>query len=647
MLLYCLKQSCSPLCPLSNSRSKCDQEEPHCGQCTKRQLQCPGYRNLVDLMFRDESEHVIEKATTYRKRSGPRQPSPNPNSPSSSDESSSPAVSTPLDWKEAHAQSQFPPTRARRRKACALGTQSWLGQKQQELIKSKKSSILFDPELFLPCDSVDSFHERGMAFFFSRHVAKLDAGYQSYDFIYEVWKPPTNPNPHNQDSIAAAVVAIGLAGLSKVTRSIEMMNMARRSYGAALKLTTTALSDPVEAVKDSTLLSVLLLGTYEVVSGSTPQTMEAWQKHVDGAAALASLRGTDQFKTTAGCKMFQMLCYSVLLSCMRSDIPAPTVIEELRNKSLEMGKLDNTNKALIDHMFKTTHVRHQIKTGILTDRNEIVSTLENCDAEWARMASLLPDMWRYRNITLRAADPAAMHRNCHVYPGMIAAITWNGIRSTRMLLQEAIIQQLCRDVSDESYLSSSDQQLLVKAIKSHNTLSDAIIASVPQFFGVVKWEDFVGSSGEDLSPASATSDPSIPDVPPPSSNSSEPIVTPHEEVAGRKEQSAVAVLPSLFEKRDRPIGELWHNAERIMTLAATCTSILWPLYNIGISPNCCPPKRQYVYHRLVAIYEETGLENALEIAEIVRQKMTEYRTQKCKSTISAAMTEVQSVSLDI
>ncbi|KAJ3478202.1 hypothetical protein NLG97_g8642 [Lecanicillium saksenae] len=599
-------------------------------------------------MFRDESEHVIEKANTYRKRSDPRKQSPSPASPCSSDEYASPAPSTtPLNWKEAQTGGRFPPSKARRKKTSAAAEQGWLCEKQQEQVMAKNSQHNINPDLFLPCHSVDSFHERGMAFFFSRHVQRNDIGYQSYDFIYDVWKPPSNPSPKNQDSIAAGVVAIGLAGLSKVTRSTEMMNMARRSYGEALKLTTTALSDPAEAIKDTTMLSVLLLSTFEVVSGSTPQTMEAWQKHVDGAAALATLRGTDQFKTSAGAKMFQMLCYSVLLSCMRSDIPAPPVIEELRNKSLEMGKLDKTNKNLIDHMFKTTTVRHQIKTGIITGRDEIISTLAACDAEWASLASSLPEIWRYRNIRLPAAHPTAMHRSCHVYPGMISAVTWNGIRSTRMLLQEAIIEQICHNVNDESFLSSSDQELLISAIKTHNTLTDAIIATVPQFFGTVRWEDYVGSEGEDLTPTYPGAHATIHHVAPSGSQNSEPIVTPHEEVAGRTGQSAVAVLPALFEQKGRPMGELWYDVERIMTLAAACTSIVWPLYNIGISPNCSPEKRAYVLNRLMAIYEETGLENALEVAETVRQKMTEYRTQRCAKAVNVAFTDPTPVSLDI
>lgn len=67
---------------VDRSGLQCDQQEPSCGQCEKRQQKCPGYRNIVDLMFRDESSQVIKKATARtRKRAT-----------SSSDKSTSPTA---------------------------------------------------------------------------------------------------------------------------------------------------------------------------------------------------------------------------------------------------------------------------------------------------------------------------------------------------------------------------------------------------------------------------------------------------------------------------------------------------------------------------------------------------------------------------
>ncbi|KAM3509861.1 hypothetical protein MY11210_006148 [Beauveria gryllotalpidicola] len=83
------------------------------------------------------------------------------------------------------------------------------------------------------------------------------------------------------------------------------MATARRSYGQVLRLATAALGDGTEALKDKVLLSVLLLSTYELVSGTAPHPTDAWQKHVTGAAALAYLGQAAQFETRAGREMFQ------------------------------------------------------------------------------------------------------------------------------------------------------------------------------------------------------------------------------------------------------------------------------------------------------------------------------------------------------
>lgn len=58
---------------------RCDQRPGRCVRCAKSRRECPGYRDLSDLMFRNESTDVIRKAkakATSKSRSG----SPGPNS---------------------------------------------------------------------------------------------------------------------------------------------------------------------------------------------------------------------------------------------------------------------------------------------------------------------------------------------------------------------------------------------------------------------------------------------------------------------------------------------------------------------------------------------------------------------------------------
>lgn len=76
--------------------------------------------------------------------------------------------------------------------------------------------------------------------------------------------------------------------------------MARKSYGHALRLTNAALRNPDEALKDTTMLSVLVLGLFEASMDHSPRGLRAWQQHINGAAELARMRGPAQFKTKPG-----------------------------------------------------------------------------------------------------------------------------------------------------------------------------------------------------------------------------------------------------------------------------------------------------------------------------------------------------------
>ena len=40
---------------------QCDQQKPHCLKCQKSGKSCPGYRNLNEILFRDESERILRK----------------------------------------------------------------------------------------------------------------------------------------------------------------------------------------------------------------------------------------------------------------------------------------------------------------------------------------------------------------------------------------------------------------------------------------------------------------------------------------------------------------------------------------------------------------------------------------------------------
>ncbi len=137
------------------------------------------------------------------------------------------------------------------------------------------------------------------------------------------------PTLYRQDSsfgvLPRIIDAIGLAGISNIKHSPELMVAAGQKYATALRAINASIQDSSKASTDQTLIAVVLLGMFEVfhylqdnvrffiltitqtVTCSNPESMRSWANHVNGASAIARIRGTDQLRTEIGRKIFATL----------------------------------------------------------------------------------------------------------------------------------------------------------------------------------------------------------------------------------------------------------------------------------------------------------------------------------------------------
>ena len=69
-------------------------------------------------------------------------------------------------------------------------------------------------------------------------------------------------SPDSPLSLATSSVALLISGNSQ--RRAADQQLGRTTFGRALQKISTAIRDPVESIKDETLMAVLLLGLYEV-----------------------------------------------------------------------------------------------------------------------------------------------------------------------------------------------------------------------------------------------------------------------------------------------------------------------------------------------------------------------------------------------
>lgn len=117
-----------------------------------------------------------------------------------------------------------------------------------------------------------------------------------------------------------AIPAVALASTARQLRRSDLMSESHRRYGNSLKSLARALADRDSAVSDDTLLTVFLLGLYEILQPtcirSTEDQDSAWSVHGRGRLALLRLRGREQLKTKAGRNLFTLIYHQQLASCI-------------------------------------------------------------------------------------------------------------------------------------------------------------------------------------------------------------------------------------------------------------------------------------------------------------------------------------------
>ncbi|KAK3313819.1 hypothetical protein B0H66DRAFT_577690 [Apodospora peruviana] len=618
-MVYCGKPSKG----CSNCRERkirCDQRDPGCGQCEKRQQQCPGYRNLVDLMFRDESSHVIKKAKAKARKRG-HLTIDSGLSPGSGSERGPSLTPEP---RTAKSLSLVVP---RMNRSSSPSNQSaWSCDDGSMLMSPESGSWPAMPAMALFYNLAPTCQYNGFAYFFSRYVAVEEtACHQRFDFVYDIWKPSTLVPERQVDGVLASMTAVGLMGLASMTHSRDLMEAAQKSYGTALQLTNVALKDPVEAIKDTTMLSVLILGLFEMLSENTQRrrTVEAFQEHVNGAAALAKLRGPAQFRSRAGARMFSMLCQRVVISCVLKDEPMPPVLLDLWQ---EMSKtLDPTDPTawVTPLICQALQVRHVIKKGAMTNPEIIVCTLLGIEADFETRTGQLSSSWDYRTFRVSRHHPAIFGGTCHLYPSSWQATVWNILRTVRILILETILAEIYNESQRYSSRLSSDYYIheFNKAKRKLQRMVEAISASVPQHLGLIdptdgSIENF-GAASTPISSVEVRETPSPPTSPSArlSDAGSNSAQSPRESL-DRQGPSGLTILDVTGAKD--PEDE----AGRIVLLVSATSTIVWPLYMVGMSSACTEQMKSYVVDRLRTLYMETGITQADAVANLIEEHET-------------------------
>ncbi|GES62315.1 C6 finger domain protein [Aspergillus terreus] len=489
-MVFCGKPSKG--CGECRSRKiRCDQARPTCSQCIKGNRVCPGYRDELSLMFRDESQQVVRKAktgssgrrakntrksTTHTSPSGSSSSQPSPQPPSKS----SPPTATP---KVSNDVSSDPPE---------IVNFNDLSYPQ----RSPESVQLLTPHSSPGLGLQPSYQfTKDEAYCFSLRNTEWPGSFWMMDFSPDFFRT-TNEGSPSQQAMQASLVSVGSAMLSRIRQSGSLKIDAERDYGHALQLLTAAVMDEEEAKTNATLAAVLLLAIFEVVTSRTPRTIEKWTSHIYGAAALLELRGAEQLQDEDGLKLFVQLRFQIITSCLQRAAHVPRSVLECAKIAMYLRpQTEAYGDRLITIAGRLSNLRADINRKMRTDQREILSAAYAIEAELMAWVAGLPPEFMYTVVEHPSPDPFAnmlgrtdspCGNRYHIYHDLWLAHSWNQYRCARIIVSEIILGCLRRLSfrSPAMAISGELQNHCTRLRSSTRELARDICATVPFHFGI-------------------------------------------------------------------------------------------------------------------------------------------------------------------
>jgi hypothetical protein len=275
-------------------------------------------------------------------------------------------------------------------------------------------------------------------------------------------------------ALPTTIHAASMALLAQELRQPEILTMARNAYAMALLEINSSLAEPLNAVSDATLISVLLLSLFEAIVWACPRTPNSWKTHTRGALALINLRGSQQFNTTTGRKLFFQVTTSICVDSIQQKTRLPSGLMALIEKVATEYKSEAPHYQLAGLTARVSQLRADIDGDILTPE-EVVAATQNLEKQYVVFGDGFPLTWKFETITLERSILGIYGKTLHCYPNHRIAQLWNAYRMSRILLNETI----------HTYASwlPSDVRTKIRenAVTNIQHMCEDICASIPQF----------------------------------------------------------------------------------------------------------------------------------------------------------------------
>ncbi|KAI5460054.1 hypothetical protein BGZ63DRAFT_406001 [Mariannaea sp. PMI_226] len=464
-MVYCGKasQGCQNC---RTRRIKCDKVKPECSQCMRVGKKCPGYRDQLSLMFRDESSKVIQKAHAQWGVGDASDDAAQPQACASSTACSSEfSMSSTSSWATSPLAIASHQTLPLTPPSSALSPSSLSRPPTTNGLPPTPTAL--DPSL----------EERGLQFYLNRYLIghpdepKTSADLASIEWL---WDP----------SLQDIMTAIGLASLSNLRGDRNLMLAARQKYVQALQQTGKLIQTSVAPDFEVSMRGVIMLAMFEacvrhpqspppydsqctdsslqVVKG-THQGIGHVRAHVMGGIAILRRWCPMPEAAFRGIRGMVQMCLSLFISLQVSQTAIPTpLLEWLQFSGSLLEPADRPACELGFLMTECVQLSVYVETHVLSDgRPSTTTTLQKLlqlDADFVRWEQGLVDTWLYKRIQAPHLPSAAIFDGeYHIYYDMWAARMWAHYRWARILINQTIVEIAKRSpLSSKSFITVAE-----------------------------------------------------------------------------------------------------------------------------------------------------------------------------------------------
>ncbi|KAH6702840.1 putative C6 transcription factor [Leptodontidium sp. MPI-SDFR-AT-0119] len=229
---------------------------------------------------------------------------------------------------------------------------------------------------------------------------------------------------------SASLNAAALAAYGNTVQSTSILTQARTHLGTAIRSIHTALASPNEAIKDSTVISIMLLATFEPITCKDQKSLEDCDMHTKGAVTIIELRGKGQFQSSLGLQLFVQICGDISRGCLQRSVRVPAGLIAARSHvAILLGQRDPSWQ-LSEITIQVADFRAGVKGHTLAKANNIIASALELDASLSALVSNVPAGHRF-NVLQPENDTDLIY----------GAYFWNNVRTCRLLLHQEIFRQ--------------------------------------------------------------------------------------------------------------------------------------------------------------------------------------------------------------